>query len=428
MAYGTELTPIGQGMGDQNALQILMAAMGGSDQKGKKQKQSSVPSSESSTSSSAATSTPSDSFSTIRRVLEVGTAHQISQLMAQGVTAQEIAPRAMEQAKAIDSLVSAAQPPMSMAPAGKPPMSMAPGASAVPNTPTPAPMGAPAVNTPNPTPEQAQGAPYYKEVAASGPFGFGGAKIDKDGNLVEQKAGIGASILMALLGVPNDARARADINKLAAVQKVTGEEPIQPEVRYKTKVDAKIRQQEIESEMAKLDSEAALKDEVHARSIVDKIAEPIILTGEAIDKKPNIEEVSDNAVKLLEKLRRDPSSLRTLGLPGDPEGQEILLLANTIKTRSKFMTGGKALTQIENKLIDQISTSTGIRAFLQDPETQIKILEGIQKKAEGYLREIDPYIDERKFVNAARGKGYSDGQIFAMLKKRRGGKTNATAK
>jgi hypothetical protein len=223
------------------------------------------------------------------------------------------------------------------------------------------------------------------------------------------------------------------LKNIATAQEIIGEKKWQKGDKEKTKFEAgkdiKLKHMELETELAKTNAATALENEKHARTVLDKIAEPITLSGEALDKKAGITEITDNAQKLLARLKGDPSTLRTLGLPGDEKGQETLLWANTIKTRSKFMTGGKALTAIENKLIDQISTSTGLKAFLQNPGTQMKILEGILEKTKGYQRELDPYMEERNFLNKARASGkYSDAEILSMLHVKRGRKTDAKAK
>lgn len=71
----------------------------------------------------------------------------------------------------------------------------------------------------------------YQQIAPSSLFGFGGAKMDAEGNLIEQKPGVVGGLLSGLFNKKIDAQARSDMDKIANIQKLTGTEPMQQSKR-----------------------------------------------------------------------------------------------------------------------------------------------------------------------------------------------------
>jgi hypothetical protein len=142
----TQAQPIGQGMGDQNALQILMSAIGGNQDQSK-----SAPAKKAATTSQDTSSLDiaDDHAALLRKVLTIGTAQQMSQMMAQGVTAQELAPRVDNMVKAIGSVGSV--PQMSMMPTDITPAATD-ATNATAGSPTPPPMSMAPTDMPSTAP------------------------------------------------------------------------------------------------------------------------------------------------------------------------------------------------------------------------------------------------------------------------------------
>lgn len=144
----------------------------------------------------------------MQNTMKAGYSQLLLQGILKGTDPQTIAGHAQEAAKAINSLVGAA-PVQDMTGANKIDINK-PQSEIEPST----------------TAEKQLGG-KYQQIPASSPFGFGGAKMDEQGNLIEQKPGFVAGLLSTLVGGTPGVAAKLDMNKLEQVQKLTGEEPLQ---------------------------------------------------------------------------------------------------------------------------------------------------------------------------------------------------------
>jgi hypothetical protein len=220
------------------------------------------------------------------------------------------------------------------------------------------------------------------------------------------KSGIGK--IFDALGFAEPVR-QQKLNTLSKAQEIMGEQPVQEKDRY-----AKI----MDFETTKINKmmDANKVDMTHAQTYLDTIEKQPTFSGEELTKFTALDEMSKAGSKLLARMSKDPTALRTLGLPGDPYGQETLTWANQIAANRKFFQGGSALTPQENKTIESILAKRGLPAQLQDPQVAKKIIDGIMDKAKTVFQKMDPYSEDREYITSARGKGYSDMDILKALR------------
>lgn len=222
-------------------------------------------------------------------------------------------------------------------------------------------------------------------------------------------------VLDAVFGVGTNYKAR-QLNNLGKAQEIMGEQPVQEKDRYDKIMAYETSRINKALEMDKLTN-------THATAYIDLIEKQPSFSGEELTKFTALDEMRKAGSKLISRLDKDPTALRTLGLPGDPYGQETIVWANQIAANRKFFQGGSALTPQENKTLESILAKRGLPAQLQDPKVAVGIIKGIMDKANTVFDKMDPYAEDREWITAARGAGkYDDVTIMKALRKKRASK------
>lgn len=221
--------------------------------------------------------------------------------------------------------------------------------------------------------------------------------------------------LDAVFGIGTNYKSR-QLGNLSKAQEIMGEQPVQEKDRYDKIMAYETSRINKALEMDKLTN-------THATAYIDLIEKQPSFSGEELTKFTALDEMRKAGSKLISRLEKDPTALRTLGLPGDPYGQETIVWANQIAANRKFFQGGSALTPQENKTLESILAKRGLPAQLQDPKVAVGIIKGIMDKANTVFNKMDPYAEDREWITAARGAGkYDDVTIMKALRKKRASK------
>jgi len=230
--------------------------------------------------------------------------------------------------------------------------------------------------------------------------------------LQQQYGNTSKGLLSKLTGMDlNPTNTGLQLDNQIKQQQLRGEQPAQEKDRYEKTMAYETARINKAMEMDKL-------DKTHAQTYLDSIEKQPTFSGEELTKFTALDEMTKAGSKLLTRLDKDPTALRTLGWPGDAYGQETLIWANQIAANRKFFQGGSALTPQENKTIESILAKRGIPAQFQDPKVAVGIIKGIIDKSKTVFDKMDPYSSDREWITAARGTGkYDDVTIMKALRK-----------
>lgn len=202
--------------------------------------------------------------------------------------------------------------------------------------------------------------------------------------------------------------ASTQLAQIGAVQKIVGEEPVQPTTRYNAASEYK---KTLDAKETTLASDRYKAGEAALKPILE--APKLSVTDNNVIN--NMKQGLDATKELEALIAKNPGVLKRLSLPGDKLGQKVKALTQRIFANFAFTEAGKTLSKTEEKIQRGRLPDTEWAAYFQDAGIAGEKIGWLRKGFEEKLGSIDPNDKNRQLFQEYLKAGYSREEAIARF-------------
>lgn len=139
------------------------------------------------------------------------------------------------------------------------------------------------------------------------------------------------------------------------------------------------------------------------------------MAGESAQKYNFTLEAKDASQQLLELLESNPKTLRELDIIGNNKGQRVGTITARLRASLVPARAGATQSAQEIKLIDKMSSKSGMQALLKDPDDLKFRLQEINRSMSRQAKSLNPTEEDRGLAKHLLSKGYSKSEVYKFL-------------